>query len=84
MNIPSLKTRIRSSTSEEDVLKLLAEGKTYEFASTGATHRWKLAAQKKLNDLGKAPTVQAETKSVKIDESVESVEKPRPKRRKKK
>jgi hypothetical protein len=81
MTIPSLKTRIRSATSEEDVLKLLEEGKTYEFASTGTTLRWKLAAQKKLKDLGKAPAV-TETAPVMAD--VSEVVEFRPKRRKKK
>ena len=82
MNIPSLNTRIRSATSEEDVQKLLEEGKTYQFASVGATRRWKLAAQQKLSGLGKAPAV--ETKPVESEESVVVETAPRPKRRKKK
>jgi hypothetical protein len=42
-----LKQRILTATSEEEVKKLLAEGKTYEFASIKTRNSWTSAARRK-------------------------------------
>ena len=41
-----LRQRILSATSEEEVNKLMAEGKTYEFASIKTRNSWKTAANR--------------------------------------
>jgi deoxyribose-phosphate aldolase len=42
-----LKQRILTATSEEEVKKLLVEGKTYEFASIKTRNSWANAARRK-------------------------------------
>lgn len=42
-----LKQKILSATSEEEVNKLIAEGKTYEFASRKTRNSWANAARRK-------------------------------------
>jgi hypothetical protein len=42
-----LKQKILLATSEEEVNKLLAEGKTYEFASRRTRNSWANAARRK-------------------------------------
>ena len=42
-----LRQKILSATSEEEVNKLLEEGKTYEFASVRTRNSWKNAARRK-------------------------------------
>ena len=41
-----LRQQILSATSEEEVTKLIAEGKTYEFASIQTRNSWKNAANR--------------------------------------
>jgi deoxyribose-phosphate aldolase len=42
-----LRQRILLATSEEEVKKLVAEGKTYEFASVKTRNSWASAARRK-------------------------------------
>ena len=42
-----LRQKILTASSEEEVKKLLAEGKTYEFASVRTQNSWKNAARRK-------------------------------------
>lgn len=42
-----LKQKILSATSEEEVNKLIAEGKTYEFASRKTRNSWANASRRK-------------------------------------
>lgn len=43
-----LRQKILAASSEEEVSKLLAEGKTYEFASKETRNSWKTAAERRL------------------------------------
>ncbi len=43
-----LRQRILAATSEEEVKKLVEEGKTYEFASRATRNSWKHAAHRRL------------------------------------
>jgi deoxyribose-phosphate aldolase len=42
-----LRQRILTATSEDEVKKLLSEGKTYEFASVKTRNSWASAARRK-------------------------------------
>ena len=55
-----LKQRILTATSEEEVTKLLNEGKTYEFASVKTRNSWASAARRKKAGEKYAPTKAAE------------------------
>jgi hypothetical protein len=52
-----LKQKILSAASEEEVNKLVAEGKTYEFASVKTRNSWKSAATRRLKGAKYTPTV---------------------------
>lgn len=54
-----LKQKILSAASEEEVNKLVAEGKTYEFASVKTRNSWKSAATRRLKGVKYTPTVAA-------------------------
>ncbi len=66
-----LRQKILSAASEEEVNKLLAEGKTYEFASTKTRNAWKHAAERRLKGATYAPKVKEEsaTKKRKVRKS---------------
>jgi deoxyribose-phosphate aldolase len=51
-----LRQKILSATSEEEVKKLLTEGKTYEFASVKTRNSWQNAARRKAAGEKYAPT----------------------------
>lgn len=56
-----LRQKILSAASEEEVNKLLAEGKTYEFASNKTRSSWKNAAARRLNGAAYSPREKSET-----------------------
>lgn len=56
-----LRQKILSAASEEEVNKLLAEGKTYEFASVKTRNSWKNAASRRLKGAAYTPKTRSET-----------------------
>lgn len=60
-----LRQKILSASSEEEVNKLLTEGKTYEFASTKTRNSWKSAAQRRLKGATYTPKAREEGASKK-------------------
>lgn len=52
-----LRQKILSAASEEEVGKLLAEGKTYEFACRKTRNSWKTAAERRLKGAAYKPKV---------------------------
>lgn len=60
-----LKQRILTATSEEEVTKLLNEGKTYEFASVKTRNSWTNAARRKKAGEKYVPTKTEKPKSKK-------------------
>lgn len=60
-----LKQRILVATSEDEVQKLLNEGKTYEFASKKTRNSWASAARRKAAGEKYAPTKAEKPKSKK-------------------
>ena len=60
-----LKQRILVATSEDEVQKLLNEGKTYEFASKKTRNSWASAARRKAAGEKYAPTKAEKSKSKK-------------------
>lgn len=67
-----LRQKILRASSEEEVTKLLAEGKTYEFASRKTRNSWKTASERRLKGAAYKP------------KSVEDEEVPEKKRKHKK
>lgn len=55
-----LRQKILSAASEEEVNKLLTEGKTYEFASTQTRNSWKSAATRRLKGATYTPKERSE------------------------
>ena len=60
-----LKQRILVATSEDEVQKLLNEGKTYEFASKKTRNSWASAARRKAAGEKYAPSTAEKPKSKK-------------------
>ncbi len=55
-----LRQKILAATSEAEVLKLLAEGKTYEFASRKTSNSWKSAGRRALKQKAPEPVAKTE------------------------
>lgn len=55
-----LRQRILKAASQDEVNKLLEEGKTYEFASHSTRNAWKSAARRALNIKQEAPAEDTE------------------------
>jgi len=60
-----LRQRILSVTSEAEVVKLMEDGKTYEFASRKTRNSWKSAARRALKQKAPAPVEAVEGEPVK-------------------
>lgn len=71
MNIPSLRTKLLTATSEQQVTDLLTEGTTYKFAAPATRNRWKRTARARLAVL-KGVKMEPEVVAKPAGEEVES------------